>query len=94
LKRFLNLLETKAVFTPEQLQRLKYQIIAFKFISRGMPIPAPVHQALAAMGKAKDGVPGNIIAQKVTEATFQHVKHPSASSTTIKSPGGLLLSCF
>ncbi|KAG4304595.1 hypothetical protein PORY_001988 [Pneumocystis oryctolagi] len=47
----------QAVFTPEQLTTLRNQILAFKLISRNLPVPANIQQALFVKKQPSSALP-------------------------------------
>ncbi|OZJ01737.1 hypothetical protein BZG36_05117 [Bifiguratus adelaidae] len=73
----------QSAFTPNQLQSLKNQIFAFKYLSSNAPIPQNLQQAIfgnvsgspAQPNMVKvDGADDNLVARKVVQSTYEHAK--------------------
>ncbi|RUS34814.1 hypothetical protein BC938DRAFT_478366 [Jimgerdemannia flammicorona] len=74
----------QTAFTQAQLAALKYQILAFKLISKNMPVPPNLQQAVFSPTNV-DGLPtakeqSSTIPSKIAEAAY--AQHPSLQSPT------------
>ncbi|KAG5458150.1 MAG: SNF2 family N-terminal domain-containing protein, partial [Olpidium bornovanus] len=78
-------------YTQAQLSALRLQIMAYKFISRNLPLPGNLQEAVFSLGPPVSSIPAvspasGDLSKKIVEAAVTHHEPPPATSAPAQKP--------